>query len=217
MVSVPGGKFMMGCDKQQDPTASPPHPVVVAPFYIDKTLVTNAQYVQFVRATGYAAPPGWEQGKYPSGQDNWPVTGVSWPGAQAYARWKGKRLPMESEWEFAARDSDGRLYPWGSNFNPRLTNSAETGLGHPEPVARHPEAASPFGVLDMSGNVWEWCEDDYNLYPGNAMKVEVPAGAKVIRGGSFESDRNHVTTTTRNLDLPVSQSSRIGFRCARSR
>jgi serine/threonine-protein kinase len=215
MVYIPGGTFMMGCDKEQDPTGYPPHYVTVAPFYLDKTPVTNAQYLEFVRATGYAAPSGWTEGKFPPGQDNWPVSGVAWAGAAAYAKWKGKRLPAEAEWEFAARGIDGRTYPWGSNFNLELTNSMERALGHPEAVGSHSEAASPFGVLDMSGNVWEWCQDDYKLYPRNQTRFEVPAGAKVIRGGSFESDRNHVTTVTRNLDVATSQSPRIGFRCAR--
>lgn len=215
MLYIPGGTFMMGCDKDQEPTASPPHAVIVAPFYLDKTPVTNAEYLEFIRATRHAFPSGWTQASYPAGQENWPVTGVSWDDAQAYAKWKGKRLPTEAEWEFAARGRDGRLYPWGSQFNPTLTNSGERALQHPEPVGSHLEAASPFGVLDTSGNVWQWCQDGYRLYPGNKMKFDVPANAKVIRGGSFASDRNHVTTTTRNLDLPTSRSSEIGFRCAK--
>jgi eukaryotic-like serine/threonine-protein kinase len=216
MVYIPGGTFMMGCERDQDPTGSPQHYVTVAGFYLDQTPVTNAQYLEFVRATGYAAPSGWAQGKFPANQENWPVTGVAWAGAAAYAKWKGKRLPTEAEWEFAARGMDGRIYPWGNNFNLELTNSAERPLGHPEAVGSHPQAASPFGVLDMSGNVWQWCLDDYKLYPGSRTALQIPPGAKVIRGGSFESDRNHVTTVTRNLDVTTSQSPRIGFRCARS-
>ncbi len=217
MVYIPGGTFAMGCTPDQDLSGSPPHYVTVAPFYLDQVPTTNAQYRDFVRTTRYAAPAGWTQGNFPPSGDYWPVTGVSWAGAAAYAKWKGKRLPTEAEWEFAARGTDGRLYPWGSNFNSSLTNSLETELGHPEPVGRHLQAASPFGVLDMSGNVWEWCEDNYKLYPGSKMKSDgIPPDAKVIRGGSFDSDRNHVTTVTRNLDLPTAQSSRIGFRCARS-
>jgi serine/threonine-protein kinase len=216
MVYVPGGTFMMGCDREQDPMGSPPHLVTVGPFYIDTTAVTNAQYLAFVRASGYTAPPGWSQGRYPAGQDNWPVTEVTWADAQAYAKWKGKRLPTEAEWEFTARGSDGRVYPWGSNFNPSLTNSLERGLAHPEPVGSHPDAASPFGALDMCGNVWQWCQDAYKPYAGNSMKLEIPSNAKVIRGGSFASDRNHVTTAARNLDLATKQSAEIGFRCAKS-
>ena len=78
-----------------------------------------------------------------------------------------------------------------------------------------PASASPFGVLDMSGNVWQWCEDDYKPYPGHEPTFQIPVGAKVIRGGSFKSDKDHVTTTTRNLDLATSRSPAIGFRCAR--
>jgi formylglycine-generating enzyme required for sulfatase activity len=91
----------------------------------------------------------------------------------------------------------------------------EAGLGHPESVGIRPENASLFGVLDMSGNIWQWCADDFQPYPGQTVAFEIPARAKVVRGGSFKSDKDHVTTTTRNLDLATSRSPTIGFRCAR--
>lgn len=214
MVYIPGGTFMMGRNNAEDPEETPAHTVSVDPFYLDKTAVTNDEYAEFVRDTNYAAPPSWSVG-YAGAVAHWPVTTVSWEDAQVYCKWKGKRLPTEAEWELAARGTDGRLYPWGNNFNSALTDSVEAGLGQPEPVGSRPNAASPFGVLDMSGNVWQWCQDDYKPYPGRTSTFEIPAGAKVVRGGSFKSDQDHVTTTTRNLDLATTRSPTIGFRCAR--
>jgi serine/threonine-protein kinase len=233
MIYIPGGTFMMGRDNADDPEETPAHSVAITAFYIDKTPVTNAQYAEFVKATGHPippdwsagsyrafvkatghpVPPDWSAGSYRAVESELPVTNISWEDAQAYCKWKSKRLPTEAEWEFAARGTDGRLYPWGNNFGSALTNSLEAGLGHPEPVGVRLNATSPFGVLDMSGNVWEWTADDYRPYPGR--QSDFPAGAKAIRGGSFQCDKDHVTTTTRNLDLPTTRSPTIGFRCAK--
>jgi formylglycine-generating enzyme required for sulfatase activity len=151
-------------------------------------------------------------------QAAWPATNISWQDAQAYCGWAvpAGRLPTEAEWEFAARGTDGRLYPWGNSFSSAVVDSLETGLDHPEPVGAHPGAAGPFGALDMSGNVWEWCFDNYKPYPGQTSAFAIPDDAKVIRGGSFKSDQEHVTTTTRNLDHASTRSPLIGFRCAKS-
>jgi formylglycine-generating enzyme required for sulfatase activity len=212
MVAIPGGTFTMGRDNAQDPEETPAHSVTVKPFYIDKHPVTQAQYY------GYRQKMKGEPTNYPESQAAWPATNVSWQDAQAYCGWvvPGGRLPTEAEWEFAARDTDGRLYPWGTGFSAALVNSFEASLGHPEPVGAHTDAASPFGVLDMAGNVWEWCFDNYKAYPGHTSAFTIPADAKVIRGGSFHSDKDHVTTTTRNLDHAGSQSPAVGFRCAKS-
>jgi serine/threonine-protein kinase len=235
MTYIPGGAFMMGRDNAQDPEETPAHSVTVAPFFLDKTPTTNRQYAEFVRATSHPAPPNWNAGSYPVGQGDWPVTQVSWDDADAYCYWKGKggRLPTEAEWEFAARGTDGRLYPWGNAFDSSATNSKEAGLGHLIAVGGlltlnleefmrldragklPPVNQSPFGALDMSGNVWQWCADDYKPYPGRQSAFSIPADAKVIRGGSFKSDKDHVTTTTRNLELPTTRSPTIGFRCAK--
>jgi formylglycine-generating enzyme required for sulfatase activity len=211
MVYIPGGTFTMGRDNAPNPEESPAHSVTVAPFYIGKEPVTRAQYSAFLQKTKG------EPATYPDSQAAWPATKVSWQDAQAYCGWFGGWLPTEAEWEFAARGADGRLYTWGNSFSSALVNSLETGLGHPEPVGAHPDAAGPFGVLDMSGNVWEWCADDYKPYPGQTSAFPIPDDAKVIRGGSFKSDKEHVTTTTRNLDHASTRSPLIGFRCAKSR
>jgi serine/threonine-protein kinase len=215
MVKIPGATFVMGRDNPSNSPEAPAHSVSVAAFQLDKRPVTNFQYAEFVRIRMHAPPGGWVNGVYPAGQADWPVTGVSWDDATAYCTSKGLRLPTEAEWEYAARGTDGRVYPWGNEFNPVLTNSAEAGLNHPEPVGAHPGAASPFGVFDMSGNVWEWTADDYQPYPGGQALDEIPKDAKVIRGGSYQIDKLHVTTTARYLEKPSTHSATIGFRCAR--
>ena len=202
----------MGRDNAPNPEETPAHSVTVAPFYIDKEPITQAQYNGFLQKSK-GAPA-----MYPDSQAAWPATNISWQDAQAYCGWAvpGARLPTEAEWEFAARGTDGRLYPWGNTFTSALVDSLETGLGHPEPVGTHPDAAGPFGALDMSGNVWEWCAGDYKPYPGQTSAFAIPEDAKVIRGGSFKSDQDHVTATTRNLDHASTRSPLIGFRCAKS-
>jgi serine/threonine-protein kinase len=220
MVYIPGGTFTMGRDNAPSPEETPAHAVTVAPFYIDKEPVTQAQYGKFIEATGYKGR-GESVGSgspktLPGDSFDRPVTNESWEDAQAFCQWKGQRLPTEAEWEFAARGTDGRLYPWGNSFNSALVDSLEAGLGHPEPVGIRPNNASPFEVLDMSGNVWQWCADGYKPYPGQTSAFFIPDDAKVIRGGSFKSDQEHVTTTTRNLDHASTRSPLIGFRCARS-
>jgi serine/threonine-protein kinase len=199
MVAIPGGTFMMGRDNAEDPEETPAHSVAVAPFYLDLTLVTRGDYARV------------------QVDSSWPATGVSWNDSQAYCQSMGKHLPSEAEWEYAARGKDGRLYPWGNKFDSTATNSIEARLGHLIGVGALPKNKSPFGVFDMSGNVWEWTADDYKPYPGHQPTFEIPADGKVIRGGSYQSDKLHATTTTRNLDHASTRSPVIGFRCAKSR
>jgi serine/threonine-protein kinase len=200
MVAIPGGTFSMGRDNAQDPEETPAHNVTVAPFYLDKTPITETEY---------------HHGTGPWTGDL-PMTNVSWQEAQNYCTSVGGRLPTEAEWEFAAKGTDDRRYPWGNNFAAGLTNSVESGLEHLQSAGAHRDAASPFGVLGMSGNIWQWTADDYRPYPGREPAFQIPADAKVIRGGSYKSDEKHVTTTTRNLDHASTRSPVIGFRCAKS-
>jgi formylglycine-generating enzyme required for sulfatase activity len=213
MVRIPDGRFLMGRSGSSHPESSPAHEVAVAAFYLDRIPVTNARFRDFLKLSRSAAPSSTSAKDLD--HDDWPVTRISWDEADAYCLAQGKRLPTEAEWEFAARGADGRLYPWGENFDPSAVNSRETGPGHPEPAGTRQRNVSPHGVRDMSGNVWQWCSDEYHSYPGGRTEFAIPPGAKVIRGGSYQSDRQFVTSVTRNLDLPSARSPAIGFRCAK--
>jgi serine/threonine-protein kinase len=202
MVLVPGGEFLMGRDGGRE-NERPTHLVTVNPFFIDKTEVTNEQYKKFIDATNYQPPPLWQGANFPEGANQVPVTDVTWEDVIAYANWvgDGRRLPTEEEWELAARGTDGRIYPWGSEWSPEATNSKadnneQRGL---VTVGLYPKWASPYGALDMSGNAWEWTASDFKEYPGGEVFTP-PEGyknLKVIRGGSYDSLPNFVTTTVR--------------------
>ncbi len=204
MAYVPGGTFRLGRD-DGDGYESPAHEVTVAPFFIDLTEVTNEQYQKFVDATGHQPPPMWKGNHFPEGANTLPVTDVSWEDADAYAKWvgDGKRLPTEEEWEFAARGTDGRLYPWGPEWKADASNSKtddkdERGLVL---VGQFPNGASWRGLLDMSGNAWEWTSSDFKVYPGgqNALldKYKNYKNLKVIRGGAYNSPPKFATVTVR--------------------
>jgi formylglycine-generating enzyme required for sulfatase activity len=211
MVFIPGGRFLMGRNDRSDPEDSPAHVVTLPAFYLDRMPVTNSVFTDFRRSTNRISPSV----TIVLGGDQSPVTQVTWDEAAAYCLAGGKRLPSEAEWEFAARGRDGRLYPWGEAFDAGAANTLESGIGHPEPVAIRSRNVSVYNVADMSGNVWQWCADDYRHYPGGAAAFAIPVGAKVIRSGSYQSDRLHVTAVTRNLELPSTRSPTIGFRCAK--
>ncbi|MEW6730517.1 MAG: SUMF1/EgtB/PvdO family nonheme iron enzyme [Acidobacteriota bacterium] len=215
MIYIPGGSFKMG--NNQPGAHSPEYETKVNSFYIDETEVTNEEYKKFVDATKHTPPESWKNGEFPTGDNLKPVTMVNWDDANAYAKWAGKRLPTEAEWEYAARGTDRRNYPWGNDYNPQNSNSIDAKKESPEPVGSRTQGASPFGVLDMAGNVWEWTADTFSLYPGNKLEIESEyIKAKVIRGGSFKSEQGTLTTYTRN-PVPASLKNEIlGFRCAKS-
>jgi len=208
MVQIPEGRFLMGRNGNSDQEAAPAHEVSVGTFYIDRTPVTNNRFRAYLQRVGKNPGPVQSVGETP-------VTRVTWDEAYGYCLEQGRRLPKESEWEYAARGKDGRLYPWGEYFDPQNVNFRQSGIGMPEPVGTRRQNESPFAVADMSGNVWEWCADDYHEYPGRKSSFAIPAGAKVIRGGSFDSGQDQLTTVTRNLELPSKRSPAIGFRCAK--
>lgn len=195
MAYVPGGEFKMGTDGA-DPLEKPAHTVVLRPFFIDIYEVTREEYANFVKATGHSPPPKWINGQYPSGTAKWPVTGVDWDDATAYAQWMGKRLPTEEEWEFAARGTDGRKYPWGNDW---LNDKANVGKpkGALTAVGSY-KSVSPFGLFDMVGNAWEWTSADWAAYPGGSIAGGAGSNNKVIRGGSFLSTLDNATTTFRS-------------------
>jgi iron(II)-dependent oxidoreductase len=189
MIKIPGGEFRFkvqgteiegGASNMVDvqyPWEATPrrfhdHTLEIKPFFIDKYPVTNAQFKKFLDATHYAPRDkinflrDWQKnesgpGTYPTGWDNRPVTWVSLEDARAYAQWAGKRLPHEWEWQFAAEGSDERQFPWGNQWLPANVPTPVTGrtMSGPDPVDAHPDGASPFGVMDLAGNVWQWTDE----------------------------------------------------------
>ena len=157
MLYVTGGEFEMGgfCDKQ------PAHKRSLPGYWIDKLEVTNAQYRKFIKQTNYAVEGNWTI-KYTKGWDKLPAIGVTWKDASAYAKWAGKRLPTEAEWEYAARGSSGSLYPWGNEWDSSKAVLGRKSMGDVEAVGSHPGDKSPVGCLDMAGNAQEWCLEHYS-------------------------------------------------------
>ena len=215
MVYVPGGTFKMGREGG-DEFESPAHTVSVKPFFIDRTEVTNEEYQRFVSAEGHRAPLHWSDGKFPEGQAKFPVVNVSWDDAKAYARWANKRLPTEAEWEFAARGTDNRLYPWSGGWRQDYANAGRDKAGNLVEVGRYAAGASPFGAFDMCGNAWEWTASDYEDYPGRKTPSSLAgAGLKVIRGGGYDVPPKRATTTYRGAIPPDRIPDKTGFRLAR--
>jgi len=200
MIIIPAGNFLMGDEKQL---------VHVDAFYVDKYPVTNAEYAKFVEATGHAPPPNWEEtgSTYLPDMANHPAVFVNWFDAQDYAAWAGKRLLIEAEWENAARGADGRVYPWGNEFNRIMCNASEAGIRGTTPVGKYsPYGDSPYKVGDMAGNVWEWTATDWA--PGSSSKVQ--------RGGSFVNRGSYARCAYRYLGVPEPRTPNVGFRCGMS-
>ena len=213
MVQVPGGSFDMGSNDRAD--EKPIHNITLPAFFIDQTEVTNGRYKACVDAGG-CTPPGGSRYANPDFA-SYPIAFVTWNQANAFCQWdQGKRLPTEAEWEYAARGSDGRRFPWGADFDPTLIPS---GVQSTVPVGSYANA-SPFGAFDLAGNVVEWVADWYgrDYYassPGENPTGPDTASQKVMRGGSFGNpDRAVYTTTRRYSQSPDFRDVDIGFRCA---
>jgi len=216
MVSVRGGVFTMGSN-DGDTYERPAHRVTVSPFYIDQYEVTCAEYARFLRETDHPrVPDGWAGRSCAPDSSRLPVTGVTWDDAVAYARWAGKRLPTEEEWEFAARGTDGRRYPWGEHWRAGLANADAEGASRNSPVAvGQLGGASPFEVFDMAGNVWEWTASPLAAYPGGQLRLSREGDFRVIRGGSWDSSKQYVTTSYRGYLARTEAKPTTGFRCAK--
>ena len=215
----------------------PAHWVVMDAYFIDTYEVSNKDYKNFMKETGHTAPAYWDDPRLNKPEQ--PVVGVNWHDAKAFCEWKGKRLPTESEWEFAARGPEGLRYPWGNEFDPLKANFGQ-GNSATVPVNSMPEGKSYFGLHHMAGNVFEWVQDWYdpNFYRkvphdvnpsgppkplwlgGTGTYVDrLTVGEKrVIRGGSWIAAENTVTTTHRFWNHPSNNSYGVGlgFRCAKS-
>ncbi|MBC7250694.1 MAG: formylglycine-generating enzyme family protein [Anaerolineae bacterium] len=220
MVEIPAGPFIMGNDSGRQDEA-PAHEVDLPAFEIDKFEVTNADFAVFVEETGYqtdAEKQGlsriWKDAA--EGKDNHPVVYVSWNDATAYCQWLGKRLPTEAEWEKAARGTDGRLYPWGDEYDASKLNGKDSGIRGTTAVGSFADGASPYGVMDMAGNVWEWTADWYEAYPGSSYQSPYYGQQfKVVRGGGWFETAEFVRTTARNATSDTAANDDLGFRCAR--
>ena len=215
MVRIPGGEVTIGRNDGND-YEKPAHKVTLKPFLIDETEVTNEGYKQFVDSTRSQPPNHWRNGSYGIAEATLPVVNVSWYDAKAYCESKGRRLPTEQEWEFAARGNEKRLYPYGDEWKPNLSNAAEDGFRAPRPVKSYPDGQSPFGIYDMAGNVQEWTGSDFSAYPGSPLTANDPnAGRKVLRGGAFNALAKYQTTTDRFFYSPTTKNDFTGFRCAK--
>jgi formylglycine-generating enzyme required for sulfatase activity len=245
---VPAGNFIMGstldqvnaaialCRLQPDGDSCaagefnieiPQHTVYVSAFYMDETEVTNGQYRACVEAGGCAEPES-GSGRYRRSDyydqpefASYPVVWVSWFDARTYCAWAGKRLPTEAEWEKAARGEDGRIFPWGNDFSSDLANTQDRGQESLAPVGHYPAGASPYGILDMAGGVWEYVEDwfDPGYYantpasdpPGPASS---PGGDKVLRSGSYANFQHYARVANRGSVAPATRTEFRGIRCA---
>jgi formylglycine-generating enzyme required for sulfatase activity len=219
MVEVPAGPFTMG-SSQGKPEDGPPHEVDLPAFSIDKFEVTNADFAKFVEATGYqtdaekTGEKGWRA--YAEGKDNHPVVKVSWNDATAFCKWMGKRLPSEAEWEKAARGADKLTFPWGNDWDPKKANAKAAGLRGTAAVGSFGAGASPYGAMDMAGNVWEWTADWFQPYPGNTSSDPYYGEKyKVTRGGAWFEDQAQCTTYNRNATSAEAANDDLGFRCAK--
>lgn len=224
MVAITAGTYTIGRDGA-DPLEQPEHKVDLPAFYIDRAEVTNAAYKLFVDATGHKSPSNWTGASFPEGRDAFPVTGVTWQDAADYAAWAGKRLPSESEWEAAARGTDGRIYPWGNGFRSGVANIGSkpdkpTPDQYPAGIkeaGRYPEGASPAGAVDMIGNAWEWVADEFKVYPGSTESLpdlDPAVTHRVIRGGAYDGSKVH-DATYRGFQDGSKPYPKVGFRCAK--
>jgi formylglycine-generating enzyme required for sulfatase activity len=220
MVYVPEGNFTMGSTNK--PEEQPIHPVYLDAYWIDRTEVTNAMYAKCVQ-TGKCQPPELNKSTtHPSYYGNpqyadYPVIYVNWMQAQAYCDWSGARLPTEAQWEKAERGTDGRPYPWGNALPSKDLENYNKNVGDTTAVGSYPSGASPYGALDMAGNVWEWTADWFgSTYYANSPASN-PLGPstgiyRVLRGSSWEYD---ISPTYRRDSNPHIALEDVGFRCAR--
>ncbi len=225
MVLIPAGSFTMGTDERLS-DEGPAHKVELPAFYIDRYEVTNLQYKAFIDASNHRSPSHFVNRDFPEGKSDHPVTYVTWQDAVDYCQWAGKRLPSDAEWEKAARGTDARSFPWGEEFNLHAANTpvrweALKQEGDTTPVGAFEAGVSPYGLYDMSGNVWEWTSSWYENYPGNTKPSENYGEIyKTLKGGSwwdcsFYQCGISAPSYNRSFFLRTTKNSSFGFRCAK--
>jgi len=219
MVYVPAGEFIMGSNDGAD-EEEPQRSVYLDGYWMYRHPVTVAQYRKFCSETRRKMPdpPSW------GWKDDHPIVNVTWHDAKAYADWAGVQLPTEAQWEKAARGTDGRAYPWGNEFD---ASKAVCGVRRRSekstaPVGSIPSGASPYGCLDMAGNVWEWCadwydEDYYRSAPNRNPTGPASGSRRVLRGGSWYDFFSYVMRAALRFDLPDFWNYYCGFRCSAGR
>lgn len=236
MIRVPAGVFIMGRDEGPE-DERPAHRVDLPGFEIDRTTVTNLQFAVFLNAVGPQGPDGQRYfdlddpdarvhrvgGRWlaHTGFEQHPVVEASWHGARAYCAWAGKRLPTEAEWEKSARGTGNRRYPWGNEAPEASRAQFGGGWNDTRPVGVRPLGASPYGVLDMAGNGWQWVSSAYLPYPYRAddgREDLVSTQVRGTRGGGHDSSPDELTVTHRGRRVsraPRAGHHNITFRCAR--
>jgi len=224
MVLVPAGEFLMGSDPKRDSQASsdeqPQFRLNLPAYYIGLYPVTNRQYIRFLADSRYGQGGGsrLNEARYA----DHPVVDVTWDDANAYAKWAGLRLPSEAEWEKAARGTDGRIYPWGDAWaTDRCRFDGNKGSEQTCAVWEYPSGTSPYGALNMSGNVWEWCadwwdDDAYKRYANEGYKPPTTGSYRVFRGGSWFHVAGFCRSGDRNYGVPSYRHDCYGFRLSRS-
>ncbi len=214
MVYVPAGEFLMGSEDANDDEA-PEHTVYLDAYWIYKNEVTNAQYRQCIEDDVCSG----DLSRYP--ENDYPAAYIGWYEANDYCEWAGGRLPTEAEWEKAARGTDGRTYPWGEESPTCNLAQFWDCSGETVPVGSFPAGASPYGALDMAGNVWEWVADWYDAEYYQNSPSQNPTGPasgtyRVLHGGSWYPNEWNLRASDRNWSSPGVWNSSRGFRCLSS-
>jgi formylglycine-generating enzyme required for sulfatase activity len=217
VVDVAGGEITLGGGE----TGRPLKRILVEDFAVAETEVTNEQYAEFVKATGYRAPAGWKNNEFPEGAADFPVAGVSFADAEAFCKWLAAkinlpvRLPTEAEWELAARGRENNKYPWGNDWDAKAAASRETG-GKVSAVKSFPLNRSPFGAFDMAGNVWEWTQD--KVSESDVTDEQILAALKsgkvlrIVKGGSATEKAAQISVRSR-FEIPEqTKVATVGFR-----
>jgi formylglycine-generating enzyme required for sulfatase activity len=202
---------------------SPQHTLRLPPFAIARIPVINVLYAPFVAVTGARAPITWRGSRPPEALLAHPVVDVSWENARAFCAWlsgatgEPYRLPTEAEWEHAARGADGRVFPWGNVWDPARANAREGGRGGTAPVGLY-DGASPYGCLDMAGNVWEWTaslDAPYPYAPADGREEAQAPGRRILRGGCYANPHGFARCACRFRLPPMARNEFLGFRLAR--